>query len=77
MNWLNNLNSIFSSKTVGKCPYCGSKNTDYAIKKTDGTDDIGYGAVWCNDCKRAFHISRIKTNPDTLRDADIPKDLIF
>lgn len=76
MKWLSNLESIATQKKAGPCPYCNSSNTDYSIEKaTKGK--IGYGDVWCNDCRRAFHISRIDTSIVELRNPIKPEKLIY
>jgi hypothetical protein len=31
MKWIKNLESIAITKTSGKCPHCGSDNTDYTF----------------------------------------------
>ena len=75
MKWLVNLESIAQNKQSGTCPFCNSENTDYAYNRVKNSD-MGYGAVWCNECKRAFHISRIKIT-DESHVKEIPKDLIY
>ena len=54
--WKQNLINIYEYNKVGKCPFCGSENTDFGFVKLN---KIGYGDLWCNDCKHAFHISRV------------------
>lgn len=41
MKWIKNLESIAITKTSGKCPYCGSDNTDYTFVGNLG--EYGYG----------------------------------
>lgn len=60
MRWIDNLKNIVEHGNVGKCPLCGSKNTDYACTVVDSDKRNGYMDVWCNDCKKAYHISRMK-----------------
>ena len=52
MKWIKNLESIAITKTSGKCPHCGSNNTDYTFVGNVG--GVGYGEIWCNDCKSAY-----------------------
>ena len=52
MKWIKNLESIAITKTSGKCPYCGSDNTDYTFVGNVG--GVGYGEIWCNDCQSAY-----------------------
>ena len=56
MKWIKNLESIAITKTSGKCPYCGSDNTDYTFVGNLG--ESGYGESVC-DCK--LGISSIKS----------------
>ncbi|MBQ8514638.1 MAG: hypothetical protein IJ496_04510 [Ruminococcus sp.] len=58
MKWLKNIESIVLNGSSGICPYCGSNDTEYAATIVFG--DMGFGDVWCNSCKNAYHISRIK-----------------
>ena len=76
MKWLKNLQSLSNSNTTGQCPFCDSDNTDYAVNIIDDKTMMGYGAIWCNDCRKAFHISRMKVFKD-MKMNPIPKDLIF
>ena len=57
------------------CPYCKSENVNYTLKIVDEKSKMGYGAIWCNDCKKAFHISRIKVDEEIIK--EIPSDLEF
>ena len=57
MKWAKNIKSIADTYTVGECPFCGSSDTDY--KATQISDKIGCMDIWCNDCKRWYHASRV------------------
>lgn len=75
MKWTNNIESIKYLHKVGKCPYCGSENTDYRLLEV--ANGHGYGDVWCNDCKKAFHISRIKLSKEDVKNQQLPNGLNF
>ena len=75
MKWLDNITNIIATYNAGKCPFCNSENTDYRIINL--SSDIGYGDVWCNDCKKAFHISRMKISEDIIKISEIPKSLNY
>lgn len=75
MQWLDNLDNIMSNKKVGKCPHCGSNNTDYRMIQLQG--EYGIADLWCNECKKAMHISRIKISNDFIRDIELPKTVKF
>ena len=64
MKWLKNLESIALSKEPGECPICKSKNTDYGFTMVVKETNMGFGAIWCNDCHNGYHISRIKIEKD-------------
>lgn len=75
MKWLDNITSIINTHSAGKCPYCGSKNTDYrAVEISHGN---GYGDVWCNDCRKAFHISRMSISQEIVREIKLPESLDY
>lgn len=75
MKWLGCIEHIAKDNTPGKCPYCESENTAYNATKIK--DKFGYAVIWCNKCKKAHIISRIKIENNTTTNADVPSDLIF
>ena len=79
MKWINNLINLNKTGLVGKCPYCGKENTRSRFQKVDG--DMGVGDIWCEDCKKAFHISRInmsELNEELIKNNSIkPKTLEY
>ena len=76
LKWAKNLKSIIDKNTPGNCPVCNSINTDYSVHIIDDKTNMGYGVIWCNDCKNAFHISRIKVSPN-MKNGLIPEELNF
>ena len=62
LKWIKNLESIIDKNTPGNCPVCNTINTYYSMHIIDNKKNMGYGVIWCNDCKNAFHISRIKVS---------------
>lgn len=75
IKWIKNLESIAQTKTSGKCPYCKSSNTDYTFIGNVG--EYGYGEIWCNDCKSAYHMSRVEVTKEFSVNKEVPKDLIY
>ncbi len=75
MKWLDNLNSVLNEHTAGKCPCCNSVNTDYRL--IENSDGYGYGDIWCNDCKNAFHISRVRISKEAVKISKLPASLKF
>ena len=58
MKWIKNLESIAITKTSGKCPHCGSDNTDYTFVGNLGEYDtvkfcvvIVNRHIICQGCK--------------------------
>lgn len=58
MKWLECIKSIANTNKAGKCPYCSGSNTDYTYVLVEGQN--GYLDIWCNNCKKLGHISRVK-----------------
>ena len=56
LKWAKNLKSIIDENTPGYCPVCNSVNTGYSMHIIDDKTNMGFGVIWCNDCKNAFHI---------------------
>ena len=44
MKWLDNVTNIVRSHNAGKCPYCGSENTDYRLIEISNGN--GCGDIW-------------------------------
>ena len=76
MRWNENLKTIATERQSGICPYCKSNNTDYGFLIVDEENQMGYGAVWCNNCHRGFHLSRIRIHKD-MPIKSIPKNIDF
>ena len=76
LKWANNLKSIIDKNAPGNCPVCNGINTDYSMHIIDDKTNMGYGVIWCNDCKNAFHISRIKVSPN-MKNIPVPEGLKY
>ena len=75
MKWLKNIEEIATDNTAGVCPYCKSDDTEYSAKEV--ANGFGYAVIWCNQCKHAFNLSRIKIDGNIITNKAIPDDLIF
>lgn len=75
MVWLKNLENLAETKTIGECPYCKSKDTDYTLIGDVGK--MGFGVIWSNNCMNAYHISRIAVDNGYLINKTLPKGLKF
>lgn len=77
MKWLENINNIAKGISPGKCPYCGSENTDYGCTVVIPEKRLGHMTVWCNDCLRAYHMSRMEVPEGLKTEGSIPKNLKY
>lgn len=75
MKWVPNMESVIKNHNAGKCPFCDSTDTDFAVVQI--VKNLGYCAIWCNDCKQGVHISKMNVNDDMLKDVPIPQDVKF
>mgnify|MGYP007006883306 FL=1 len=75
MQWSENLKNMLAGKQIGNCPYCGSMKTDFSL--TTVSDGMGYCVLWCNTCKHACYLSRIKTEGLLGEEKEIPKGLKY
>lgn len=76
MKWIQNIEALTTTGTVGACPYCKSNNTDYNATKIT-SDNMGYLIIWCNNCKHAYVLSRMKITPELKTNQLVPNDLIL
>lgn len=76
MKWIKNLESIALNNEAGECPICKSKNTDYGFTVVLAESDMGYGAIWCNDCHNGYHISRCKIE-NGMKIQNVPTNINF
>lgn len=75
MKWANNLKLFVKTGNLGECPYCKSDNVDYALNIVNQKELMGYGAIWCNRCKRGYHLSRMKVDRNYVK--PIPSDIKY
>lgn len=57
-NWIKLISGLDNVDTL-QCPNCYEKDIDYLYIGDEYTR-IGYLQIWCNNCKKAIHISRVK-----------------
>lgn len=75
--WLKNLKSISGIGNAGNCPFCRSENVDHKATVVVPESRLGYMDIWCNDCRKAFHVSRMQVTENMKTDGKIPKDLKY
>lgn len=59
MKWLDNITAAFERGEDIACPYCGSLHTDHGFTIVKPSTRAGHGTIWCNDCGRGVHLSRL------------------
>ena len=74
--WLDNVVSVFNTNSAGICPICNSKKTDYGFIIINSDTNMGYGAIWCNECKNGHYMSRVQISND-MKLQYPPENLIF
>ncbi|QDW73083.1 hypothetical protein FND36_02905 [Lachnospiraceae bacterium KGMB03038] len=77
MKWLENLDNIVKEKKPGKCPHCGSEDTDYSCTIVIPEKRLGHMTIWCNDCMRGYHISRMEVPEGFKTGGKIPEGLKY
>lgn len=75
MEWTDNLINIINFHKAGNCPCCGKETVDYRL--LENANGYGYGDIWCTNCKRAFHVSRIKITKANMRKQQLPAGLKY
>lgn len=73
MKWIDNLINLTETGEVGKCPCCGSNNTDYSANKIN--DKLGHIVLWCNHCKKGYNASRIEIQDNLKTNTPIPNNI--
>ena len=81
MDWLKALANL-RKKEKAICPICNSDDLEYRLIILNDETRVGYGLIWCNECKRGYHMSRMtldKTMKDVYHDHEIelPTDIKF
>ena len=77
MKWLKNMENIAKGESPGKSPYCGSENTDYNCTIVIPEKRLGDMMIWCNDCMRGYHVSRMKVPEELKADGEVPGGIRF
>lgn len=76
MKWIKNIQSVIQNGDAGECPFCSSSDTDYSASIIEKETNMGYAVIWCNKCKHAIHISRMKINKE-MKNGKIPDGLKY
>lgn len=67
-------------KPNGACPICGGHNFETGYIELNSKDHLGWGAVWCEDCRSAFVLSRVILTDEEARKkivSALPDDLKY
>ena len=75
--WIENFKCVMERGNAGKCPFCRSVNMDYKASVVVPESRLGYMDIWCNDCKKAFHVSRMQVPEGIKVDGETPEGLKY
>lgn len=62
VDWLHALSEL-SDKGVSECPSCGSSRLRHCFAGSEASR-MGYGVLWCEECRRGVQLSRLKVPDD-------------
>ena len=79
--WLEVLEKLNNNEQA-VCPICKSEDLEYRQVLVDDVDRVGFVAIWCNECKRGYHISRVifaedAKNITKAEDVSMPEGIKF
>lgn len=77
--WLDEILK-FANGQKPTCPVCGNNNFETGYIELNTKEHLGWGAVWCEDCRSAFVLSRVLlTDKDARKKIvpSLPADLKF
>lgn len=75
MKWMKNIENLSNSENLGYCPFCNSDRVRFRYVDID--NEMGFGDIWCDDCKHAYHISRMKKIINYGNAEKLPNNLIY
>lgn len=76
-NWVETYRRILIGDSSVSCPECGSSNVRCGHVLIDPSSKMGYGAVWCDDCRNGMHLSRVNLVGVSNIMKQLPDDLNF
>ena len=56
--WGKNITASRDGQTA-PCPHCGSEDTECGFQVINNKTRMGFGAIWCNSCRKGVYLSRI------------------
>ncbi|MBQ3451880.1 MAG: hypothetical protein IJL12_08850 [Selenomonadaceae bacterium] len=77
--WIDEVLAFTNGKKP-TCPICGGHNFETGYIELDPKDHLGWGAVWCEDCRSAFVLSRVILTDEEARKkivSALPDDLKY
>lgn len=77
MKWKPALIAIANGEPLGACPYCHKPRLTYGFVRVSGTDNMGYGAIWCEHCHHGYYMFRVHIQPGMKMADDVPHNLIL
>ncbi len=77
MKWMDEMVALCQNEENIRCPLCGKEKLDYGFIFLDKKENIGWAAIWCNECHRGKIFSRCKPMENTKIIIDIPHDVVY
>lgn len=77
--WLDNISAFCAGKEP-TCPNCKGHNFKDGYLTSKSNPIYGWGAIWCEDCRNAFVISRMVFTNEKVKNKivdSLPSDLKF
>jgi late competence protein required for DNA uptake (superfamily II DNA/RNA helicase) len=66
----NKVNSYRIKEAKGKCRHCNSDNVEYTkhLGWGEKTGTVYHYKLWCNDCKKVYHVKRTSAVYEQVKD---------
>ncbi len=77
--WIDEI-LAFANGREPTCPFCGAHNFEVGYLELNTKEHLGWGAVWCEECRSAFTLSRVILTDEESRKkivSALPVDLKF
>ena len=69
--WINECINLTDGREA-TCPNCGGHQFKDRYIELDKKDHRGWGAIWCEDCRTAFVMSRVILTDEAIRQKIVP-----
>lgn len=77
VKWLDEMIALCDKTKHVKCPVCGKETLDYGFILVDKEENLGWAAIWCNNCHKGKIVSRCKPMENSKFITDIPHNIDY